>query len=105
MVKRTVDILILNIINQYIEELKKKYNIKEVYIFGSYVKGNNHEYSDIDVAIVSDDFKNLFNDGVELMLLSKKIDLRIEPHPFTTKDFEYVDPLVEEIKDTGLKIA
>ena len=44
----------------------------------------------------------------EKELLNEKetdIDLRIEPHPFNQKEFEDGNPFVEEIKNTGLKVA
>lgn len=33
------------------------------------------------------------------------IDLRIEPHPIKVKDFEEGNPFVQEIIDTGIKVA
>ena len=54
MAKRNVDIDILKSVKQYIREISKHYNIQEVYLFGSYAKGTNHEDSDIDIAIIID---------------------------------------------------
>lgn len=39
------------------------------------------------------------------MILTQKVDLRIEPHPFKEKEFEEENPFIEEIKNTGLKVA
>jgi predicted nucleotidyltransferase len=33
---------------------KEEFPVREVYLFGSYANGNPNEYSDIDLAIVSD---------------------------------------------------
>ena len=33
-------------------ELKKRYDIKEAYLFGSYARGSPKEYSDVDIALV-----------------------------------------------------
>ena len=33
-------------------ELKKRYDIREAYIFGSYARGNPKEYSNVDIAVV-----------------------------------------------------
>lgn len=105
MAEKTIDINIMNIIERYIKEISKKFNIKEVYVFGSYAKGTNHEDSDIDIAVVLDSNSDTIDLMVELMLLTQKIDLRIEPHPIKTKDFEEGNPFIDEIKSTGLKVA
>ncbi len=105
MAKRTVDVNIMNIVNRYIKEISKYYEIKAVYIFGSFVKGTNNEDSDIDIAIVLNSDINKIDLMVDLMMLTKNIDLRIEPHPLKEKDFEEGNPFVEEIINTGLKVA
>ncbi len=105
MVERKVDIKILNTVEKYIKEISKHYNIKAVYLFGSYAKGTNTEDSDIDVAIIINSDNNVFELMVELMMLTQDIDLRIEPHPIKEKDFEEGNPFVQEIIDTGIKVA
>lgn len=92
-------------IQEYIEEISKHFNIIEVYLFGSYAKGTNNEDSDIDIAIVINSDNNAFDLMVELMLLTQNIDLRIEPHLIKQKDFEEGNPFVQEIIDTGIKVA
>ena len=105
MVKRNVDINILKSVEKYIKEISKHYSIQEVYLFGSYAKGTNHEDSDIDVAIIINSDNNVFDLMVELMMLTQNIDLRIEPHPIKVQDFEEGIPFVQEIIDTGIKVA
>lgn len=105
MVKKTIDINIMNIVKKYIDEISKKFSIEAVYVFGSYAKGTSHEDSDIDIAIVLDSNSDTIDLMVELMMLTQDIDLRIEPHPFKITDFEEGNPLIDEIKNTGLKVA
>lgn len=105
MAKGTIDIDIMRTIEEYIKAISKKFNIKEVYVFGSYVKGTNNENSDIDIAVVLDSDIDAIDLMVELMMLTRNIDLRIEPHPFKTIDFKKGNPFVDEIKNTGLKVA
>ena len=38
------------------------------------------------------------------MKLGRKVDTRIEPHPFIKSDFEKMNPYVQEILTTGKKI-
>ena len=95
-------------IAKFLELIKEKYtNIESAYLFGSYVRGNSTEDSDIDIAII---FTNLddsqrFELQVQLMLEAAKIDSRIEPHPISHEDFNSGNPFAAEIKKTGIQIA
>jgi len=100
-----VDEKIINAIKEFIAQLKNEISIQSVYLFGSYVKGTNKDYSDIDVAIVSDSFEGFALADIERVLSStKNINRMIEPHPFRTEDFTEDNPFVEEIISTGIKI-
>jgi len=105
MVKSKINVGILEAVQKYIEKVSEYYNIDYVILFGSYAKGTNHEDSDIDIAVVSNDFTDTFDDGVKLAKLTMDIDLRIEPHAIKTEDFHIVDtPLVYEIINTGVEL-
>lgn len=84
--------------------MKGNYNFVKVILFGSYAKGNYNADSDIDIAIVFDDYNNLIDMQLELMRLRRKIDSRIEPHPFRERDFNVSNPLVNEIIKYGQEI-
>lgn len=105
MAKRKINIDILNIVNKYIEAISKIYEIKEVYLFGSYAKGTYTDDSDIDIAVVLDGEFDKIDLMVELMMMTKNVDLRIEPHPINEQEFQEGNPFVDEIKSTGLKVA
>jgi len=45
---------IAKIIRGFITELRRAIPIKEFILFGSYVQSNPKEYSDIDLAVISD---------------------------------------------------
>ena len=95
MVERTIDPKIMDIVKKYVDVILKNYKVKAIILFGSYAKGTYNEDSDIDIAIVTDDFKcrDKFDEEVELMKLRKNIDYRIEPH------------LIEPVINTGIKVA
>ena len=106
MVERTINKDILNSINEFVKEIKKHYNISAIILFGSYAKGMQNEDSDIDIAVISDDFDDIYDSMAELMGMTWDIDTRIEPHPIKKKDFENVsDYFIKEIIDTGIKVA
>ncbi|MFH1838211.1 MAG: nucleotidyltransferase domain-containing protein [Candidatus Kuenenbacteria bacterium] len=88
---------IKEIVKKYADELKKNnFSFKAIYLFGSYAKNNEHQWSDIDVAVISDKLKRNWEKN-ELLLwrLRRNIDSRIEPIGFTSKDFQdKCDPMV-----------
>jgi predicted nucleotidyltransferase len=78
---------------------------KKVLIFGSVAAGTTHKNSDIDVALVSDQFTGFpFADWHLLSPINISFP-DIEPHPYTTEYFKIGDPLIEEIKRTGFEVA
>ena len=79
--------------------------VRQVILFGSYARNEQHEWSDMDVAIVADEFSGFRPEDVLLFLrpLARHVD--IEPHTFRPEDFTDWNPFVEEIKRTGIVVA
>jgi predicted nucleotidyltransferase len=95
-----------SIIQRFISLVSQEYPVRNLYLFGSYAKGNAKDYSDIDIAIVSDKFEGIrFHDREKLAkyLINTSFDLEI--HPFKTEDFTLDNPFVEEIIRTGKRIV
>lgn len=97
---------IIDTVKRYINEIEKNdIHILKAIIFGSYVKGKVKPESDIDVALISSSFTgDKFEDRRKIVPLRRNIDSRIEPIPFTPKDFNNSKLLAEEIKRTGIII-
>lgn len=95
---------VIIIANQYAEALTEKYNLVKIVLFGSYTKGNFHKESDIDIAVVFKDYDNVIKMQLELMRLRRKIDSRIEPHPFRESEFNISNPFVNEIIKYGKEL-
>jgi predicted nucleotidyltransferase len=94
----------LNLARQYASLIKINYDCKQIFLFGSYTKDAYHDESDIDVAVILREFENQIDIQLELMRLRRKIDSRIEPHPFREKDFNISNPVVNEILKYGQRI-
>lgn len=72
-------ILTLKQIKERIRPIIEKYNIKEVYLFGSYARGEANRNSDVDIYCSHGDVNNLY-DEVGLIkeledALGKKVDV------------------------------
>jgi len=96
------------IVEKYVEKLKEEnYPFSAIYLFGSHTKGKARKWSDIDVAIVSDKLKRNRDKNENLLWhIRREVDSMIEPHGFTVKDFQDIsDPMVYEIRKTGVKIV
>jgi predicted nucleotidyltransferase len=59
----------LNIAQKYAETVKSNFGFQKVILFGSYMKGNPHKDSDIDIAVIFSDYDNRLDRQVELMKL------------------------------------
>ena len=109
MVKNIViDKGIMDIVKKYVEVILANYNVKVIILFGSYAKGTNHEDSDIDIAIITDDLKHgdRIDEEIYLTKLRRNIDYRIEPHIIETADYDNIEtPFVEVVINTGIKVA
>ncbi len=94
------------IIHRFLRRLNQEgIHVEEAYLYGSYAKRTEDKWSDIDVAIISPDFsRDRFEEGVRLMQISSDVDPHIEPVPFTPDTFVDENPLVWEIKKTGILI-
>ncbi|PZX48926.1 nucleotidyltransferase domain-containing protein [Algoriphagus chordae] len=95
---------IITILNKYIESIPQAFGLRSAFLFGSYAKGSQKEESDLDIALVLDHMDDFFETQMKLRKLRRSIDLRIEPHPIKTKDFNAKNPFALEIKATGINL-
>lgn len=93
------------IINDFLRLVSGEFSLREAYLFGSYAQGRANEYSDIDLAIVSDCFEgDRFDDKKKLNKYILKTSTDLEIHPYNTLDFNSDNPFVEEVIKKGIKI-
>jgi predicted nucleotidyltransferase len=99
--------LILQSIERYIEELRKRnIDVVTAYLYGSHAQGKATEWSDIDVAVLTNKFiGDRFDFTFLLMKIAREVDFNIEPHPFLAEEFTEDDPLAGEVIRTGEKVA
>jgi predicted nucleotidyltransferase len=94
------------IINNYLKSLEAHHiRIRKVVLFGSYVTGKADEWSDIDVALVSDDFEgDWFKDRNRIRRLTLAVDNRLSPVPYRPESLLAPDPFFKNILETGIAI-
>lgn len=91
----------ITIAQKYATVVKSTFDYDKIILFGSYSKGDFNEHSDIDIAVVFDDYDSHIQRQVELLKLTRYVDSRIEPHPFRERDFNVNNPLAYEILSSG----
>lgn len=93
----------LKLSRRYLKRVRKaKLDFAEAWLFGSYAKGNQHEDSDIDIAIVLKETGiHTFETDIQLMLIRTGNETLIEPHVFTKDEFNAGLPIVNQILSYG----
>ena len=80
-------------------------DLKRVILYGSYASGKQTKYSDIDVALVADEFSGVPSEDVKLFIKAMRKHYMVQAQTYNTKDFTAdKDPFVEEILRTGIEI-
>jgi predicted nucleotidyltransferase len=91
-----------------LKKLKDELKVEEVYLFGSRVYGNPLKESDIDILIVSEEFKN--KNFIENMIRVNMLldgNLNVEIFPYTREDiikYKGKKIVITEALEKGLKI-
>jgi predicted nucleotidyltransferase len=96
----------INMAHSFVHECKiTGLTFYKVLIFGSVAKDNLHEWSDIDLLLISDQFgDNVF----ENLKLYSKINIKypiIETHPYPTNYFKDGDSFINEIIVNSIEIS
>jgi predicted nucleotidyltransferase len=79
--------------------------ITAAYVYGSYAEGTADRDSDIDVAVVAPDLSgDRLEDWVRLTTIGAHIDARFEVVGFRPEQFRDENPLVWEVKTSGIRV-
>jgi len=69
------------IAHKFVDIVRQEYDPLRMVLFGSYVNGTPHEYSDIDIAVVFNDYKgDWLRTWSDLFGMTMQVALDIEPH-------------------------
>ncbi|MDO8690022.1 MAG: nucleotidyltransferase domain-containing protein [Dehalococcoidia bacterium] len=103
MAKTAVDIK--RTVKQLVLLLEPEIRVNKVILFGSHARGTANEWSDIDIAVISNDFKKMKPiERIEFLALRRKgCDPALSPLPYTVDAYENASHLdfLGEIKRTG----
>ena len=98
-------VLAIEQVKHFLDEIKNTGLVfDKVFLFGSAARDEMHEWSDIDLMLVSKKFSDNIFENIKLY---SKINIKypdIETHPFPYDYFKQSDPFIEEILRTGIEI-
>lgn len=97
------------IVKDYIKELAKVHiRPKKIILFGSYAAGSTHDWSDIDLSIISDDFegKGILERQQILGRANQNLQAPLDLIGYTSRELDQCEPgtLLYEIVKKGLEI-
>ena len=108
--KKYTEVELEDKLKKFIKSVTNTINVDQIILFGSYAKGNPHEYSDIDIALVSGELdpKRARWENVEYIWEKSNIeydpDLQLVPFAKESFDNDADSPIgsfIREIKETG----
>lgn len=93
-------------LSRFIEDLAKGIRVEAVVLYGSFANGEPHEWSDIDVAVISPDFEGLpinRRQSIISKLTWRARDGRVEPIGYPSSEYRSPGPnsFLREIVRTG----
>ena len=97
----------IEIVRNYAHDIEAKgVHLYTVILYGSFAKGTQHEWSDIDVALVSDKFTGLPEDHYLFPYMGgiRKPYTLVETVTYPTEYFKEGDPFIDVIKKEGIVI-
>jgi predicted nucleotidyltransferase len=96
-------------IKKYLTRLPNTIVVDQMVVFGSRARGDYRENSDIDVAIVSQNFNDMSEVEQSRLLYKATTDIYPEIHPwgFTPKEFNTADKQssIGSIREQGLRVT
>jgi len=98
---------IIELINEFVKSVQEDdIEIYKVILYGSYAKGTYNQHSDIDLAIISPDFKEgeCVKNAAQLLLKAAKLKADIQTMPFSIEEYQSPLGLMEEILNNGIEI-
>ncbi len=94
---------IITKVKTLVKKLKEAgFHLRAIYLYGSYADGKHKKNSDIDLAIISPDFRlDTMHDWTKVFRICLEVDSRIEPILYRPQDLKTPHPLAYRIKKYG----
>jgi predicted nucleotidyltransferase len=100
----------IEIVNGFLELLREKHDVRQVYLFGSFAKGTTKDYSDVDLAIVLGSLdkseESPFDEYFRIFHEAQKYNSLLEVVCFVQEEFDQDGgALIKQIKKEGIRLV
>ncbi len=100
---------VIQMAREFLDRIRRKYDVRDAYLFGSFAKGTPLEYSDVDLAIVlggPSRFEDpLFDDPFMIFHEAQEFNSRLEVVCFPQDEFDQDGgALARQVKKEGIKL-
>jgi predicted nucleotidyltransferase len=100
---------IIKIANGFLKVIRKKHDVRQAYLFGSFAKGMAKDYSDVDIAIVlgtlASSEESPFDEDFEISHEAQKYNSLLEVVCFVQDEFDQDGTtIVKKIKKEGIRL-
>jgi predicted nucleotidyltransferase len=101
---------VMKIVNGFIELARQKHDVRQAYLFGSFAKGTEKEYSDVDLAIVlgsrGSSEESPFDENFIIFHEGQEYNSLLEVVCFRQEEFDQDGgSLVKHIKKEGMRLV
>jgi len=100
---------VIQMAKKFLDQVRRKYDVRDAYLFGSFAKGTPADYSDVDLAIVLGNpsrlEESLFDESFMIFHEAQEFNSRLEVVCFPQEEFdEDGGALARQIKKEGIKL-
>ena len=100
---------VIRMAKEFLDQVRRKYDVRDAYLFGSFAQGTAADYSDVDLAIVIGNpsrlEESLFDEPFMIFHEAQEFNSRLEVVCFPQEEFdENGGALARQIKKEGIKL-
>ena len=99
---------VIEVAKSFLKQASNRHSIRSAYLFGSYVRGTQKDYSDIDIALVMpriSEPKRYYEESIDIFHEAQEFNSLLEVVCFREDEFEKgEEAIVNRIKKEGIKL-
>jgi predicted nucleotidyltransferase len=100
---------VIHMAKKFLDQVRRKYDVRDAYLFGSFAKGTPADHSDVDLAVIlgtpSQSGDSLYDEPFMIFHEAQEFNSRLEVVCFPQEEFDQDGgDLARRIKKEGIKL-